>query len=114
MLLISKLGVTECCILKVKKVRICKGYLYSNAPNLMLFLSDIYRYIQIQINNVSVDISLFKLMGALYTNSVILRKNLIWNTLDIDWPHIKELVNNKEMRLLPLLTILVMHKHKIR
>ena len=47
MLLTSMLGVAGHLILNAKKVRICKGCLYANVSYLMLFMSDIYMYIQI-------------------------------------------------------------------
>ena len=88
------LGVAGILIQKALKIKICKGYLYSNASHLMLFVSDIYRYVPIQISNISGDISLFKLIGALNTDVTILRKNYIWDTLDIDWSQMELLVNN--------------------
>ena len=47
MLLISMLRVTEIFILKVMKLMIRKGYLFSNDSNLMLFMSDINRCVPI-------------------------------------------------------------------
>ena len=67
MLLTSMLGVTGFCILKAKKLGFVRGYLYSNDFHLMLFMSDTYSYVPIQISDVSGDISIFKLTGALKT-----------------------------------------------
>ena len=50
--------------MKARKLRMCKGYAYSNASHLMLFAP-------IQISNVSRDINLFKLRGTLGPDSVI-------------------------------------------
>ena len=44
-------------ILIAEKIRICKGYLYSNASHLMPFVSDIYGYVPIWISNISGDSS---------------------------------------------------------
>ena len=101
-------------ILKAKQVRVCKGYLYSNAFHLILFVSYIYRYVSIWISNVSGYTRLFKVRWALNTDSVIFRKNYIWNTLDIDWSTIKILVNTKEIRLPLIYTIPVIHKYKVK
>ena len=81
MLVISMLGVAGFFILKAKNVTMCKRFLYCNAFNLMLFVSDIYRYVLIQISNISGDISLLKLIGVLNTDSVLVRKNCICDTL---------------------------------
>ena len=48
-----------------------------------------YRYVKVQASNISGDISLFNLIGTINTNSVVLRKKCIWDTLDIDWSQIK-------------------------
>ena len=80
MLTISLLGVREFLIMKKKKFRLCKGYFYSNASHIMLFMSDIYRYIPIQISNVSGDKNLFKLKGTLDLYLAVLRKNYIWKS----------------------------------
>ena len=103
MQLIFMLGVNGYLIITAKKARICMGYLYSNASHIMPCVSDIYRCVPSQISNVSGDISWFKLIGTLNTYSLILRKNCIWDTLDINWSQRKVLVNNQEVRL-PLLS----------
>ena len=64
------LGVTTFLNMKTKNVRICKGYLHSNASCLILFVSDIYRYVSIWISNVPGDINLLKLIGTLNSNLV--------------------------------------------
>ena len=64
MLRISMLAVARFFILEANKVRICKGYLHSNASHMILFVSDIYRYVPIWIGNISGYISLFKFIGA--------------------------------------------------
>ena len=97
MLIISPLRVAGFFILKAKKARICKGYLYSNASHLMQFVKDIYRYVPVQINNISGDSSLLKLIGVLNRNSLILIKKYIWDTLDTDWSQIKGLVTIRKL-----------------
>ena len=57
MLSISMQGVITFLYMKAMKVRIYKGYLYSSASCLMLFVSGIFRYAPIQISHVSGDIN---------------------------------------------------------
>ena len=86
------------------KVRICKGLCCTlQCSPSGAIMSNIYRYVPIQISNVSGDISLFTLVGALNTDSGILIKNYIWDTIDIDQSQINILVNNKEITF-PLLS----------
>ena len=114
MQVISILGVTAFFMLTAKKFMICKGYLYFNAFKLMLLVSDIYRNVPIWISDISGDISSFMLIGTLKSDSVILRKNCIWNILDIDSSQIKVLIKNKAIRLLPVVPIQWIHKCKVR
>ena len=109
----SMLGVTGF-FPRAKNVRKCEEDFYLNASNLIIFMSNIYRYVPIQISNAAEDSSFFKVIGTVNTNSVILRKNYIWDTLDIDWCHIKGLLDNKDISLPIVITILIIHKYRIR
>ena len=62
----------------------------------MIFVSDIHRFVPIQISKVSGDINLFKLRGTLNPDLLLLGKNYIWDILDINWSQIKILINNKK------------------
>ena len=84
-LIISLFRVKGLFIMKGKKLRMCKGYLYSNASHLILFMSNIYRYVPIQISNVSEDIILFISRRTLGSDSVNLRKKYVQDTLDMKW-----------------------------
>ena len=76
MLPILMLGVTEFFILKSTDLEYIRSIYTPILLYLMLFMLDIYRYVWIQISNVLGDITLFKLIGVLNTNSVILRKTI--------------------------------------
>ena len=94
MLIIFLLWVTG--FLKLNKMRISSGYLYSSASHIILFVSDIYMYVPVQINNVSGVITLLKLIQVLNTDSIMLRRNFIWNTLEIIWSQVNILLNSKQ------------------
>ena len=72
------LGVAGYLSLKAKKVWMCMRYLDCKASHLLVFVSDIYRYVPIQISNLSGDISLEQMIGALNTDLIIFRKSYIW------------------------------------
>ena len=57
----------------------------------MLLMSDVYKYVPIEISNVSGDITLFKVLEALKTDSVVFRKICILDAVDTDWFQIKML-----------------------
>ena len=52
---------------------------------IMIFFSNIKSYVPIKLCKTSGSIYLFKLMGSLNRENVILHRNTIWDILDIDW-----------------------------
>ena len=71
-------------IIKAKTNMMCKWYLYSNASNLMLLVSDIYRYVPLNLSNISGDVSLFKFEGVFTNDGITLRRNFVWDTLELN------------------------------
>ena len=79
----------------------------------MLFVSDISRYAPIQISNVPEDINLFELFTILSPDLVEHTKNCICDMIHIDVFLKKILINNKDIRPPPIITLLIMHKYKV-
>ena len=57
---------------------------------------------------------LFKLIGELLPHDVILKKNWIWDVLEIKWGNTQITLNNKEIHLPTTLLIPLVHKIKVR
>ena len=51
--------------LHCRKSRLCKGYKFSNAVKIMLFISDVQSYVPIKLCKTADSIHLFKIKGAL-------------------------------------------------
>ena len=66
-----------------RKSRLCKGYKFSNAVEIMLFISDIQNYVPIKLCKTTGSIHLFKIRGTLKTVKIKLNKNYLWDTLEI-------------------------------
>ena len=71
--------------LHYRNSRLCKGYKFSNAVEIMLFISDIQNYVPIKLCKTAGSIHLFKIKGTLKSENIKLNKNYLWDTLDIDW-----------------------------
>ena len=71
--------------LHYRKSRLCKGYKFSNAVKIMLFISDVQNYVPIKLCKTAGSIHLFKIKGTLNTRNIKLNKNYLWDTLEIDW-----------------------------
>ena len=70
---------------KIKKSIFFWGQPFSNMVKIKLFLADTKLYVSLDLNT-----HLFKLVGELSLENVTLKKNWIWDVLEIKWgntPH---------------------------
>ena len=115
MLLIIHLAVmTIMSTAKVRKSRIFKGKLFSNSIKVKLFIADNHCYIPLHLNKLAGSVHLLKLYGILMKENLILRKNWIWDILEIDWTDVYLLQDHKEINLPVTVAIPLYYKYKIR
>ena len=75
-----------------------------------LFLADTKSYVLLDLNKLAGNTHLFKLTGELSLENVILKKNWIWDVLEIKWENIHIVLNDKEVHLATPLIIPFIHK----
>ena len=63
----------------------------------MLFVSNTHSYVPIKLCRVARSIHLFKIRGRLNPENVKLKKNWIWDVLEIDWSDISITLNDNEI-----------------
>ena len=88
MLIIITLGMLYLVTNKIRKTSFCKGHLFSNNTKILLFVSNTHSYVPIKLCRVARSIHLFKIRGRLNPEHVRLKKNWIWDVLEIDWSDI--------------------------
>ena len=101
-------------ILQVRRVKLCRGQLFSNVVKVMLFISDVKYYIPINLCKTTGSIHLFKIRGILMPDKVKLNKNYIWDILEVDWKEVKVTFNGKAINLPKSVTIKFQDKFKVR
>ena len=79
-----------------------------------LFLADTKSYVSLNLNQSARNIHLFKLLGKLSPNDVVLKKNWIWDVLEIKWGNTCITLNDKEIHLPATLLVQLIHKVKVR
>ena len=99
---------------KIKKSIFFWGQPLSNMVKIKLFLVDIKLYVSLDLNQLARNTHLFKLIGELSLENIILKKNWIWDVLEIKWENIHIVLNDKEIHLPPMLLIPFIHKLKVR
>ena len=99
---------------KIKKSIFFWGQPFSNMVKIKLFLADTKSYASLDLNQLARNTNLFKLTGDLSLEDVTLKKNWIWNVLEIKWEDIHIVLNDKEVHLPTTLIIPFIHKLKVR
>ena len=114
LLIISLIVVTIMAITKLRKSRIFKGKLFSNTTKVKLFVADNHCYIPLPLNKLAVSIHLIKVHGMLAKENLVLRKNWIWDVLEIDWTDVYLLQDHEEINLPVKVAIPLYYKYKLR
>ena len=70
--------------LHYRRSRLCRGYKFSIAIKIMLFISDVQKYSPIKLCKTSGRIHLFKIKGTLKSEDIKLNRNYLWDTLEIN------------------------------
>ena len=99
---------------KIKKSIFFWGQPFFNMVKIKLFLADTKSYVSLDLNQLARNTHLFKLTGELSLENVTLKKNWIWDVLEIKWENIRIVLNDKEVHLPTMLLIPFIHKLKVR
>ena len=100
--------------LHYRKSRLCKGYRFSNAIKVMLFISDIQNNVPIKLCKTAGSIHLFKMKGTLKSGYIKLNKNYLWDTLEIYWNRVTVTFNDNRIELPKIIAIKIWDKIKVR
>ena len=99
MLGLSILGLVLFVILQTQKLKLCRRHLFPNAVKIMLFISDAQLYIPIKLCRMTGSIHLLKLTGTLTPENVKLKRNILWDVLELDWKGVKVNLNGNKVTL---------------
>ena len=99
---------------KIRKSILFWGQPFSKMVKVKLFLAAKKSYVSLSLNQSARNMHLFKLMGELSPNNVILKKNWIWDVLEVKWGNIHITLNDKEIHLPTTLLVPLIHTIKVR
>ena len=86
LLIILNLAMTALLVLtKIRKSRVFQGHLFTNMVKINLFLANTQSYVPLKLNSAAGNMHLFKLSGELAVENFTLKKNWIWNVLEVNW-----------------------------
>ena len=99
MLIIITLGMFYLVTKKIRKSSFFKGCLFSNSTNILLFVSNTHSYVPIKLCTIAGSFHLFRIKGRLNLENVKLKKNWIWDVLEIDWSNVSLTLNDNKIDL---------------
>ena len=79
---------------KIKKSLFFQGQLFSNMVKIKLFLADTKSYVSLDLKKIAGNTHFLKLTGELSLDNITLKKNWIWDVLEIRWDNIHIILNN--------------------
>ena len=100
--------------LHYRKPKFCKGYKFSNAVKIMMFISDMQNYVPIKLCKTAGSIHLYKIRGTLKPENIKLNKNYLWDKMEIDWKEVTVTFNDDKINLPRIVVIKLCDKIKIR
>ena len=101
-------------LVKIKKSKIFQGHFFSNMVKIKLFIADTESYMPLELSKVAGNVHLFKLTGDLLLEHVTLKKNWIWDILEVNWNDGRITLNDKEINLSMSIVIPIVYKLKVR
>ena len=98
-LIIISLGMLYLVTNKMRKSSLFKLCLFSNNTKILLFISNTHLYMPIKLCRVARNTHLFRIGGKLTPENVKLKKNWIWDVLEIDWSNVSITLNDNKIDL---------------
>ena len=114
MLIIITLGMLYLVTNKLRKTSFFKGCLFSNNTKILLFISNTHSYVPIKLCRVAGSIHLFRIRGRLNPENVKIKKNWIWDVLEIDWSDVSITLNDNKLDLPSLVIIPFKERYRAR
>ena len=101
-------------LIKFKKSRIFQGHFFSNMVKIKLFIADTESYVPFELTKLAGNVHMFKLTGTLPLDTVTLKKNWIWDVLEVNWNNVRVTLNERKINLPMSLVIPIEYKLKVR
>ena len=92
---IKMIGLIVFAILWLRRIKLCRGQLFSNVVKIKCFISDVQYYVLVKLCKTAGSIYLFKIKGKITMDKIKLNKHYVWDILDIDWSEVKVTFNGK-------------------
>ena len=100
--------------LTTQRCTIFKRRLYSNRVTIMLFFSDIKKYITVKLCKSAGSVYLFQLYGQLNSDQIVQEKNCLWDMIKIDWKEVFLTLNGTIIKMPKSVKVPLRDKYRLR
>ena len=100
--------------LTMQKCTIFKRRLYSNTVTVILFFSDIMKYIPLKLCKTAGSIHLFQIYGQLDPDQITLERKYLWHVIRIDWREVFLTLNGAIIQVPILVKVPLRDKYRLR
>ena len=107
-------GIVIFVIIKLRNLKVFRGYLFSNKFKIILFISGAWYYVPIKLCRMAGSIHVFKITRMLTLGNVKLKRNILWDVIELDWKDVNVTLNGNKINLPTSITIQFKYKFKIR
>ena len=104
-MVLTVLSMITVIFLHYRKLKLCRGYRFSNVVKIVLFISDVQNYMPIKLCKTSGSIHLFKIKGTSKLRDIKLNRNYLWDMLEISWNKTIFTFNDNTIDLLKIITV---------
>ena len=80
----------------------------------MLFISDAQYYVPVKLCRTAGSIHVFKITGKLTPEHIKLKRNILWDVIELDWKEVNMTLNGNKINLPASVIIPLRDKSKIR
>ena len=80
----------------------------------MLFISDAEYYVPVKLCRTASSIHLFKITGKLIPEHIELKRNILWDVIEVDWKAVNMTLNGNKINLPASVITPLRDKFKIR
>ena len=101
-------------IINARKLKLFREHLFRNAVRIMLFISDAKHNVPVKLCRTPGSIHLFKITETLTPEHVKLKRNILWDVIELDWKEVNMTLKGTKINLPAYVIILLRDKFKIR
>ena len=114
LLCLSILDIIIFIILNDRKIKMFRGHLFSNTVKIMLFISDDQYCVPVKLCRTVGSIHLFKITVKLASEHIKLKRNILWDVIELDWKEVNITLNGNKIYLPASVITPLRDKFKIR